>query len=226
VKRGGSEQRRRLLELAGGDAAAADALGVLVVCLADARLNVTAIGSADEAIERHAADALRALPLVDALPPGPLADVGSGGGVPGLALAAVRPARSFTLIEATARKAAFIEETAAAMGVAVEVIAGRSEELARGPLRDAFAGVLARALAPPPVAAELCLPLCQVGGRVLLWVGEGAGRAGVEAASDELGGRLLSLEPGGLAVVEKVAPTPARFPRRPGMAAKRPLARP
>ena len=82
-------------------------------------IGVTAIRDPATAAARHVLDALAGLPAVDAAPPGPLADVGSGGGLPGLVLGVVRPERELHLIEATARKAAFIAETAAAMGVAV-----------------------------------------------------------------------------------------------------------
>ena len=87
----------------------------------------------------------------------------------------MRPERETHLIEATARKAAFIAEAAAELGLHVHVHAERSEDLGRGALRDACACVVARALAPPPVAVELCLPLCRPGGRLVLWSREHAG---------------------------------------------------
>jgi 16S rRNA (guanine527-N7)-methyltransferase len=173
-------------------------------------------------VVRHVLDALSGLPAVDAAPDGPLVDVGSGGGLPGLVLAVVRPRRPVHLVEATARKAGFIAEAAAELGVIVEVHAQRSEDVARGPLRDSCACVVARALAPPPIAAELCLPLCRPGGRLVLWSREAAGAALAHAAR-ELGGELRSPECPGVLVVGKLAPTPERFPRRPGMAVKRPL---
>ena len=156
---------------------------------------------------------------------GPLADVGSGGGLPGLVLGVVRPNRELHLIEATARKAAFIAETAAGLGIVAQVHPERSEDVARGPLRDACACVVARALAPPAVAAELCLPLCAPGGRLVLWSREAASGELALAAS-ELAGEVVVPECRGVLVVQKLAPTPERFPRRPGMAAKRPLRAP
>jgi len=80
----------------------------------------------------------------------------------------------------------------------------------------------ARALAPPPVAAELCLPLCSPGGRLVLWSREAAG-AELEWAAAALAGEVLVPECPGVLVIGKLAPTPERYPRRPGMAAKRPL---
>jgi 16S rRNA (guanine527-N7)-methyltransferase len=188
-------------------------------------VGVTAIRDPATAAARHILDALVGLPAVDAAPPGPLADVGSGGGLPGLVLGVVRPERELHLIEATARKAEFIAETAAAIGVAAHVYAERSEDVARGPLRDACACVVARALAPPPVAVELCLPLCRPGGRLVLWSREPGG-ADLASASAALAGELLPPECPGVLVVGKLAPTPERFPRRPGVAAKRPLRAP
>jgi 16S rRNA (guanine527-N7)-methyltransferase len=199
-------------------------LALLVERLCSTPVGVTALRDPAEAAARHVLDALAGLPAVDAAPAGPRADVGSGGGVPGLVLAIVRPGDEMHLIEATARKAAFIGELAAELGVPVQVHAERSEALARTGLRDACACVVARALAPPPVAAELCLPLCRPGGRIVLWSREPASDELAFAAA-ALEGRVLEPECPGVLVLGKCGPTPERFPRRPGMAAKRPLRR-
>ena len=199
-----------------------DRLALLVERVCSTPVGVTAIRDPATAAARHVLDALAGLPAIDAAPPGPLADVGSGGGLPGLVLGIVRPERELHLIEATARKAAFIAETAAALGVDAHVHAERSEDVARGALRDACACVVARALAPPPIAVELCLPLCRPGGRLVLWSREEAGDELVFAAA-ALAGEVLTPECPGVLVVGKVAATPERFPRRPGVAAKRPL---
>ena len=199
-----------------------DRLADLVERVCATPVGVTAIRDPATAAARHVLDALAGLPAIDAAPPGALADVGSGGGLPGLVLAVVRPERELHLIEATARKAAFITEAAAAIGVTAQVHAERSEDVARGALRDACACVVARALAPPPVAVELCLPLCIPGGRAVLWSREAADEELAFAAA-ALAGRVLVPECPGVLVIEKLAPTPERFPRRPGMAAKRPL---
>jgi 16S rRNA (guanine527-N7)-methyltransferase len=199
-----------------------DRLALLVELVCSTPVGVTAIRDPAEAAARHVLDALAALPAIDAAPAGPLADVGSGGGLPGLVLAVVRPGRELHLIEATVRKAAFIAQAAAEIGVAVSVHAERSEDVARGELRDACACVVARALAPPPVAVELCLPLCRPAGRLVLWSREPAG-ADLAAAAAALEGQVLVPECAGVLVVGKLGATPERFPRRPGMAAKRPL---
>jgi 16S rRNA (guanine527-N7)-methyltransferase len=197
-------------------------LAQLVDLVCTTPIGVAAIRDPADAAARHVLDALAGLPAVDAAPEGPLADVGSGGGLPGLVLALVRPERAVHLIESTARKAAFIAATAAELGVAVQVHAERSEDLGRGALRDACACVVARALAPPPVAAELCLPLCAPGGRVVLWSREDPG-AELAYAAGELGGEPRPAEAPGVLVIAKLTATPPRFPRRPGMASKRPL---
>jgi 16S rRNA (guanine527-N7)-methyltransferase len=162
-------------------------------------------------------DALRALPSVRASG-GPIIDVGSGGGSPGLPLAVSLPERELTLLESNRRKCAFLERFARELSN-VEVVWGRAEEQ---PV-DTYGVALAKALAKPPVAVELCLPLVRPGGVAVLWLGESADRARVARVAALLGGRLES-DDDGLAVVRKVAPTPAGFPRRPGMAKKRPLA--
>jgi 16S rRNA (guanine527-N7)-methyltransferase len=216
----------RLDELTGDRAAGvARSLELLVGALCTTPVGVTAIREPALAWQRHVLDALRGVEELDACPPGPVVDVGSGGGVPGLVLGAVRPERELHLVEATARKAGFLRETAALIGVEAIVHAQRSEEVARadGGLRDVCACACARALAAPPAAAELCLPLVAPGGRVILWLGESALLDEVETAAAAVAGRVRPSEPGGLLVLEKTGPTPARFPRRPGVAARRPL---
>jgi 16S rRNA (guanine527-N7)-methyltransferase len=157
-----------------------------------------------------------------------LVDVGSGGGMPGLPLAIARPDLSVTLIETDRRKAAFLVHATATLGLRVEVIADRAETVARGPLRESFDLAVCRALAQLPVLAELCLPLVRVGGRLLAMKGPLREAAGAIAL---LGGGPPELVPapsaardqGVVVVVPKVAPTPAAYPRRPGLPARRPL---
>jgi 16S rRNA (guanine527-N7)-methyltransferase len=160
-------------------------------------------------------DALRALPLLERWG-GSLIDVGSGGGSPGIPLAAALPEREVTLLDAERRKCDFLRRWAPANAA---VVWGRAEEQ---PL-ERWDVALAKALAQPPVAAELCLPLVRVGGAAILWLGEHADVDRLAAASDRLGGGAPELHDG-LAVLSKIAPTPPGFPRRAGVAKKRPLA--
>jgi 16S rRNA (guanine527-N7)-methyltransferase len=159
-------------------------------------------------------DSLRAAALV-AASAGPIVDVGSGGGAPGIPLAHALPEREFVLLEAERRKCAFLEEWAPPNA---RVVWGRAEEQ-----ETDWAGVaLAKALAQPPTAAEWCLPLVREGGAVVLWVGPTADPARVAAVAARLAGELESA-PDGFLVIRKTGPTPAGFPRRPGVAKKRPL---
>jgi 16S rRNA (guanine527-N7)-methyltransferase len=173
----------------------------------------------------HVEDALTALPLIVA---GPVVDVGAGGGSPGIPLAAARHDLEFVLLEASRRKAAFLERVAIDFDN-VEVVCARAEDFGRGAGRDVFGTALARALAPPPVAVEWCMPLVRPGGRLVLFT-TGRPDEVVAVVAEQLGGELAEAVdvPGAgdrrLVVVRKVAPTPARFPRRPGIARKRPLA--
>jgi len=162
---------------------------------------------------------------------GSLADLGSGAGLPGLALALALPPARVTCVESVRRKAAFIEAAAEAMGLDnVEVRPVRVEEWAAARL-DA---VCARALAPLAVLVEYAAPLLRVGGSLVAWkgaVGEEERAAGT-AAAQEVGlaeREAVQVFPFPAArhrwlhVYEKVRETPERFPRRPGMAVKRPL---
>jgi 16S rRNA (guanine527-N7)-methyltransferase len=160
-------------------------------------------------------DSLRGVDLVRAYG-GPVVDVGSGGGAPGIPLAISLPEREVVLLEAERRKCAFLEEWAPANA---RVVWGRAEEQ-----ETDWAGVaVAKALAHPPTAAEWCLPLVRSGGAVVLWVGPSAERDRVARVAERVAGELVDA-PAGFLVIRKTGPTPAGFPRRPGIAKKRPLA--
>ena len=164
----------------------------------------------------------------DLLELGPVVDVGSGAGSPGIPLAAARPDLEFVLLEASERKCRFLEAWAAEFPN-VSVVRARAEEHAAGAGRDAYGSAVARALAPPPVALEWCLPLVAVGGLCALYTGAPELERVAEAAS-RLGGSAPEARPvrgserRHLVLVRKLAPTPPGFPRRPGIARKRPLA--
>jgi 16S rRNA (guanine527-N7)-methyltransferase len=159
-------------------------------------------------------DALRAAGVVGELE-GPIVDVGSGGGSPGIPLAAALPDRDVTLLEAQRRKCDFLERWAPPNA---RVVWGRAEE--QPP--DTYGVALAKALAAPAVALEWCLPLVRSGGAAVLWLGPSADLAAVARVSGLVGGGRPE-ERDGLVVVPKVASTPPGFPRRPGVASKRPL---
>ena len=160
-------------------------------------------------------------------------DVGSGAGLPGLPLKIVRPELELTLVEADQDKAAFLVHACATLGLAgVEVVARRAEEVGHDPrLREAFDVAVARALAPMPVLAELCLALVRVGGRLLAQKTGTENPAAATNAIEVMGGALREVHSspsaarsaGTVVVIDKVRPTPAAYPRRPGVPARKPL---
>ena len=160
-------------------------------------------------------DSLRGADLVGGFD-GPIVDVGSGGGAPGIPLAVTFPEREVVLLEAERRKCAFLAEWTPPNA---RVVWGRAEDQATD-----WAGVaVAKALAHPPTAAEWCLPLVRPGGAVVLWVGPTAERDRVAAVAARIAGEVVD-SPEGFLVLRKTGPTPTGFPRRPGIAKKRPLA--
>ena len=204
----------------------------------NSRINLTSVTGREEVQTTHFLDSLTvslAIPR-DLLKEGCFADVGSGGGFPGIPLKIAFPGLRATLIESTAKKTAYLRELCGRLGLSgVDVRTGRAETLAHDPeLREQFDIVLARALAGMAVLTELTLPFCRMGGRVVaqkkLGIDEELSRA--EGAITSMGGTFRELrevelrelgEPRALVVLEKVGSTPDRYPRRPGMPAKRPL---
>ncbi len=165
----------------------------------------------------HVDESLAAADVVRAYE-GPIVDVGSGGGAPGIPLAIALPEREVTLLESNRRKCSFLERWARELPN-VQVVCGRAEEQ---PV-DNWGVAVAKALASPPVAAEWCLPLVAAGGAAVLFVGPSAEAERVARVAEQLAAELAESPPG-LLVLRKLGPTPEGFPRRPGVARKRPLA--
>jgi 16S rRNA (guanine527-N7)-methyltransferase len=178
---------------------------------------LTSLRDLDEARRVLLDDSLRGAEIVTEFE-GPIVDVGSGGGAPGIPLAAALPDRDVTLLEAERRKVEFLRRWEAELPN-VRVVWGRAEDQET----DRFGAAVAKALAPPPVAAEWCLPLVGSGGAVVLWVGPTVEVDRVARVAEQLAGSPPELRDG-LLVIRKVGPTPKGFPRRAGMARKRPLA--
>lgn len=211
---------------------------VALLLEANRRVNLTRIVAPEAVAVDHLLDALAGLPLLDAAAPARVVDLGSGGGVPAIPIAIARAEWQLALVESTGRKAAVLREMAETLGLAnVRVIPERAESVGRQPAhRERYEVATARACAALPVLVELALPLVRTGGRLLAWkgplapgdpelvngtraaaqLGGGAPRV-VAAGFPELGGRTF-------VEIDKVAPTPARYPRRPGEPARRPLA--
>jgi 16S rRNA (guanine527-N7)-methyltransferase len=173
--------------------------------------------SGEEARRVLLEDSLRALELIRRLD-GSIVDVGSGGGAPGIPLAHALTEREVTLLEASRRKCDFLERWTGELPN-LRVVCGRAEDQ---PV-DAYGVAVAKALAPPPVAAEWCLPLVATGGAAVLFVGPSAEQDRVARVAEQLAAELADSPPGFL-VLRKLGPTPEGFPRRPGAARKRPLA--
>ncbi len=201
-------------------------------------VNLTAVTDREEVQTRHFLDSLA---VASALPTNvldgadKLLDVGSGAGFPGLPLKIAYPRIDLTLLEATAKKTAFLHDVVDKLGLeGVTVVTGRAEEEAhRQEMREQFGAVVSRAVARLDVLAELCLPFCKVGGVTIAQKGPQVEQELDQArnAIETLGGLfddrdMLVAAPvgaGTLVTIEKSRPTPANYPRRPGIPSKRPL---
>ena len=227
-----TEARALHADLPPGFADAAEAY-VRLLLEANARLNLTRVVDPDGIARLHLLDSIAVLPQ---MPPrvARAVDVGSGGGVPGIVLAIARPAVRWTLVDSVGKKAEALRSFGAAIGLTnVEVLTERAETLGRGPSRESFDLVTARACASLPVLAEYALPLLRIGGRLIAWKGRIAADelAAGAAASALLGGGAPTERPTGLPVlgdhrfviITKRASTPDRLPRRPGEPGRRPL---
>jgi len=193
--------------------------------------NLTAIEEIDDAVDRHLADSIAGLTAPELRGPR-LVDLGSGGGFPGLVIAMLRPEVSVTLVESERRKAEWLASASAGLPN-VRVVADRSEHLAKHE-REAYATVTARAVAPLVPVLELAAPFVAPEGHVLVWstgmTPEDEARAA--SAAEQLGlaptePRPMRPFPGAqrvLRVFRRVAPTPSKYPRRPGRAVARPIA--
>lgn len=228
--------RRRLAELAerhAVPAARTEALARLLSIGATDPTASTTVRAPAEAVDRHVADSLVALELPAVRQAERIADLGSGAGWPGLALAAALPDARVTLVESAVRHCRFLERAveAAALGN-VDVVHARAEEWPAG--LGAHDLVTARALAALPVVCEYAAPLLAPGGTLVAWKGavDQPEAADAAAAAEILGlgpAEVHDVQPypeartRTLHVFHKVAATPTRFPRRPGIATKRPL---
>ena len=203
------------------------------------KINLTSITGCEEVQVKHFLDCLT---VTLAIKPEDLGknlsviDVGTGAGLPGIPLKILLPAIRLALLEATAKKAKFLEHLISKLGLDdVEIVVGRAEEAAHKPqYREKFDLVISRAVASLPALVELTLPFCAVGGIVVAQKkGDIAGEVGQSPkAIARLGGKLRGVKAIELSefddrrclvMIDKVKPTPDEYPRRPGMPAKRPI---
>ena len=200
------------------------------------RLNLTSITGFKEVQIRHFLDSLTVTLAGQRLNSARIIDVGAGAGLPGLPLKILFADMKLWLLEATAKKAKFLLHLKERLGLNdVEVIVGRAEEIAHQDIyREQFDLALSRAVARLPALVELTLPFLKIGGRL---IAQKKGNIDPEleqaaGAIKLMGGRLLEVKGVDLAelsdrrwliVIEKQSPTPERYPRRPGMPAKRPI---
>lgn len=200
---------------------------------ANRKMNLTSITGEEEFARKHILDSWVCCRFI--APPGRLVDVGSGAGFPGIPIKIVCPALEVVLLEASQKKCGFLESTIARLGLQGIAAANcRAEEAGhKSGWREGFDFATCRAVGALPVVAEYCLPLLRVGGRLLAQRGrEGEQEAAAaKRAIEELGGEVALLFPYALeegerrwlVVVEKVRPTPLRYPRRSSAIIKRPL---
>ena len=200
------------------------------------KFNLTAIREVESIRTKHFLDSFSCELAWKASPPNHLIDVGTGAGFPGLPLKLIHPHLKLTLVESVRKKAMFCQHIVDVLGLEnVDVIHARVEDLGQDVKhREKYDRAVARAVANLNVLSEYLLPLVEIGGNMLAQKG---GSAPAEAQSAEgamklLGGKLGQLIPVNLpgltddrylVIVEKVAATPPKYPRKPGIAAKTPL---
>jgi 16S rRNA (guanine527-N7)-methyltransferase len=200
------------------------------------KFNLTAIRDTESIRTKHFLDSFSCVLAWKSSPPNHLIDVGTGAGFPGVPLKIIYPNLKLTLVESVGKKAMFCQHVVRVLGLErVDVIQARAEELGQNPQhREKYDWAVARAVANLNVLSEYLIPLVKVGGKMLAQKGEGgpAEAQSADRAMELLGGKLKQLIPVNLPgvaddryliVVEKVAATPPKYPRKPGIPMKQPL---
>jgi 16S rRNA (guanine527-N7)-methyltransferase len=200
------------------------------------KFNLTAIRDTDSIRTKHFLDSFSCVLAWKASPPNQLIDIGTGAGFPGIPLKILFPNLKLTLVESVGKKARFCRHISGVLGLEnVEVIHARAEDLGQKLLhREKYDWAVARAVANLNVLSEYLIPLVRIGGSMLAQKGESgpAEAQSAEKTMELLGGKLRQLIPVHLpgvaedrylVIVDKVAATPPRYPRKPGIPAKQPL---
>ena len=216
------------------DPAARSTLETLLRLLAEERASVSSVTEPERAWKVHVADSLTGLEVESLRNAARIADIGSGAGFPGLVLAVALPSSQLDLIESVGRKCEFVQRAIGAAGIGnARILNVRSEELAQGEGREAYAAVTARAVGRLSTLAELASPLLEDNGVLVAWKGrrDPEEEAQLSRAAEALAmrpERILHVGPYAgsehrhLHVLRKIGPTPQKLPRRAGMAKKRP----
>jgi len=202
----------------------------------NSKFNLTAIRDSESIRTKHFLDSLSCVLAWKGTPPNSLIDVGTGAGFPGIPLKILYPNLKLTLVESVGKKAMFCQHIVRVLGLEqVEVIQSRAEDLGQDAShREKYDWAVARAVANLNVLSEYLLPLVRVGGTMLAQKGESgpAEAQSAEGAMKLLGGKLKQVIPVNLPgvvddryliLVDKVAATPPKYPRKPGVPAKQPL---
>ena len=200
------------------------------------KFNLTAIRDTDSIRTKHFLDSFSCVLAWKSSPPNRLVDIGTGAGFPGIPLKILYPNLKLTLVESVGKKAIFCQHMVRVLGLEhVEVIQARAEDLGQNPQhRETYDWAVARSVANLNVLSEYLIPLAKIGGNVLAQKGESgpAEAQSAEKAMELLGGKLKQLIPVHLpgvaddrylVVMEKVAATPPKYPRKPGIPMKMPL---
>lgn len=200
------------------------------------RINLTAITDPDEVEIRHFLDSMAVVRALKFEPGCRVIDVGTGAGFPGLPLRIIHPKIALSLLESTGKKTDYLQHVVNTLELSnVKIVNMRAEEAGQDPAhREQYDVALARAVARLPVLAEYLLPLLKVGGKMVALKGESAAQE-VSAAQEALrllGGEMRRLYPVELpevaethylVLIEKVAASPAKYPRRSGIPSRKPL---
>ncbi len=200
------------------------------------RMSLTAIAEPSQIERLHYLDSLSLAQVESQWRGQRLIDVGTGAGFPGLALAIAFPQLRLTLLDSTAKKLRFVDAAADELGLGnVRTLHARAEDAGRqAPHRESYDIVVARAVTRLPTLIEYCLPLAEPGGKVIAMKGASAFDETAQAANaiTRLGGELFSIDevqlpgldkPRYLVVIDKIEPTPRRFPRRAGIPSRQPI---
>lgn len=205
------------------------------------RMNLTAITEPHDIVLKHFADSLTALTALPDRTGVSVVDVGTGAGFPGIPLAIVRDDIGLTLLDSLNKRLVFLKAVCDALGISAQLIHSRAEEGGRNTkLREQFDVVTARAVAAMPVLSEYCLPFVKVGGRFVAMKGpdSDAELDAAKCAVDLLGGRMAEVremtlphlphdgveqQERRLFIIDKIKPTPPRFPRQSAKISKEPL---